>query len=65
MRETGTGIAEQEVPHLFKRFHRIEDARGRTFEGSGMGLAPVQELAELHGAAVRAESIYGKGCRSS
>jgi PAS domain S-box-containing protein len=61
--DTGTGVPEHELPHLFERFHRIESARGRTFEGSGIGLALVQELAKLHGGTVRAESIYGKGSR--
>jgi PAS domain S-box-containing protein len=61
--DTGTGIAEHELPHVFDRFHRIEGARGRTFEGSGIGLSLVQELTKLHGGTVRAESVYGKGSR--
>ena len=59
--DTGTGIAEDELPRLFERFHRIEGARGRTFEGSGIGLALVQELAKLHGGDVKVASTYGKG----
>ena len=43
--------------------HRIAGARGRTFEGSGIGLALVAELARLHGGAVRAESEEGRGSR--
>ena len=54
--DTGTGIPAHEVPRLFERFHRVEGARGRTHEGSGIGLALVQELAKLHGGSVRAES---------
>jgi PAS domain S-box-containing protein len=61
IRDTGTGIPESEMPRLFERFHRVEGARGRTFEGSGIGLALVQELAKLHGGTVRAESDYGRG----
>jgi PAS domain S-box-containing protein len=61
--DTGTGIPEHELPHLFERFHRIEHARGRTFEGSGIGLALVQELVKLHGGSVRVESTYGVGSR--
>src|SRR5262249_46914034 len=49
VRDTGTGIPAQELPHLFERFHRVAGARGRTFEGSGIGLALIQELARLHG----------------
>ena len=43
--DTGTGVPEAELPRLFERFHRVEGARGRTFEGTGIGLALVQELA--------------------
>jgi PAS domain S-box-containing protein len=59
--DTGTGIPPQDLPHLFKRFHRVEGARGRTYEGSGIGLALVQELVLLHGGDVHAESELGKG----
>jgi len=45
VRDTGTGIPPDELAHLFKRFHRVRGATGRTFEGSGIGLALVQELA--------------------
>jgi signal transduction histidine kinase len=47
--ETGTGIPADELPRLFERFHRVEGAKGRTYEGSGIGLALVQELTRLHG----------------
>ncbi|MDB5863498.1 MAG: putative Histidine kinase [Betaproteobacteria bacterium] len=63
VRDTGTGIAEHELPRIFDRFHRIEGARGRTLEGSGIGLALVQELAKLHRGTVRAESTPGVGSR--
>jgi PAS domain S-box-containing protein len=61
IRDTGTGIPEHELPLLFDRFHRVEGARGRTHEGTGIGLALVLELTHLHGGTVRAESIYGAG----
>ncbi len=61
VRDTGVGIAAEELPRLFDRFHRIENSRSRTHEGSGIGLALVLELVKLHGGAVRAESTYGKG----
>ncbi len=61
VRDTGTGIPEQELPRLFDRFHRIEGARGRSYEGSGIGLALVQELVRLHGGSVRVESKMGRG----
>jgi PAS domain S-box-containing protein len=61
VRDTGTGIAAHELPRLFERFHRIEGALGRTFEGSGIGLALVQELTKLHGGALTVESLEGQG----
>jgi PAS domain S-box-containing protein len=63
VRDTGIGIAADEIPRLFERFHRIESARGRTHEGSGIGLALVQELVKLHGGTVAAESTVGQGTR--
>src|SRR6185437_370911 len=48
VRDTGIGIPEHEMPRLFDRFHRVEGARGRTHEGTGIGLALVQELVRLH-----------------
>jgi signal transduction histidine kinase len=59
--DTGVGIPAQELPHLFERFHRVEGTRGRSYEGSGIGLALVQELARLHGGMVTAQSQLGKG----
>jgi PAS domain S-box-containing protein len=61
VRDTGTGIPAEEIPKLFERFHRVAGARGRTHEGSGIGLALVQELARLHGGSVSVETVYGAG----
>ncbi len=61
VRDTGTGIPAEEMPRLFERFHRVEGSRGRTQEGSGIGLALVRELVRLHGGEVRAESACGVG----
>ena len=61
VRDTGVGIAAKDLPQLFERFHRVTDARGRTYEGSGIGLALVQELVKLHGGTVRVESEPGVG----
>ena len=59
--DTGTGIPGAELSHLFERFHRVKGARGRSYEGSGIGLALVQELVKLHGGDVRVRSEVGKG----
>jgi PAS domain S-box-containing protein len=61
IRDTGTGIPPAELPHLFERFRRVEGARGRSFEGSGIGLALVHELVKLHGGDVRVSSELGRG----
>jgi PAS domain S-box-containing protein len=61
VRDTGTGIAENEIPHLFERFRRIENARRRTHEGSGIGLALVHELVNMHGGKIEVQSRPGKG----
>lgn len=61
VRDTGTGIPAEELPHLFERFHRVQGARARTHEGSGIGLALVQELVKLHGGTVRCASVVGEG----
>ena len=61
--DTGVGIPEAELTRLFERFHRVKGAKSRTQEGTGIGLALVQELVSLHGGAVRIESEEGKGSR--
>ena len=61
VKDTGTGIPASELPHVFERFHRVEGARGRTIEGTGIGLALVRELVKLHGGTISVESEVGKG----
>ena len=61
VRDTGIGIAEHEIPKLFERFHRIEGVQGRSYEGSGIGLALVHELVKLHGGRIAVESTPGVG----
>ncbi|HEY9612355.1 PAS domain S-box protein [Allocoleopsis sp.] len=61
IRDTGTGIPAEEMPHLFERFHRVEGARGRTYEGSGIGLSLVQELVKLHGGTIQVSSVVDQG----
>ncbi len=59
--DTGIGIPATELPKLFERFYRVAGAQGRSFEGSGIGLALVQELVRLHGAEIAVESEVGRG----
>ncbi len=61
--DTGTGIPPEELPRLFDRFHRVEGAKGRSFEGSGIGLALVKELVAQHGGQIAVESELGVGSR--
>src|SRR2546425_5226234 len=59
--DSGVGIPEAEVPRLFDRFHRVKGAKSRTHEGTGIGLALVQELIRAHGGKMRVESREGRG----
>jgi len=61
VRDTGAGIPPDEIPRMFERFHRVAQTQGRTHEGTGIGLALVQELVKLHGGEVKVESALGKG----
>ncbi|GAB1544741.1 hypothetical protein NUACC21_74170 [Scytonema sp. NUACC21] len=61
VRDTGIGIPDSELPHVFERFHRVKGARGRTHEGSGIGLSLVQELVKLHGGTIQVSSIVNEG----
>ncbi|WP_373991767.1 ATP-binding protein [Duganella sp. BuS-21] len=59
--DSGTGIPHDQLPHLFERFHRVEGARSRSHEGSGIGLALVHDLVALHGGQIGVESALGRG----
>ena len=61
VRDTGVGIPEEELPRLFERFHRVPNTRCRTHEGSGIGLALVQELVRLHAGTIHVESKVNHG----
>jgi len=61
VRDTGVGIPEEHRERVFERFHRIDGVQARTYEGTGIGLALVQELMKLHGGSVRVESALGQG----
>jgi len=61
VRDTGLGIPEHALPHLFERFYRVEGMDGRTHEGSGIGLALVQELVRLHDGEITVSSQIGQG----
>jgi signal transduction histidine kinase len=60
VRDSGAGISREFLPHVFDRFRQAESASTRSHSGLGLGLAIVRHLVDLHGGAVRAESL-GKG----
>ncbi|SCL30461.1 Signal transduction histidine kinase [Micromonospora nigra] len=59
--DTGVGILPEEMPHVFERFHRVPGVRARTHEGTGIGLALVRELVEMHGGRVEVRSRVDEG----
>ncbi|WP_341527163.1 response regulator [Nostoc sp. UHCC 0302] len=61
VQDTGIGIVQEQIPHLFERFRQAEGSENRSYEGSGLGLALVKELVELHGGSISLESVYGQG----
>jgi signal transduction histidine kinase len=61
VRDTGSGIPAAELPKVFERFHRVEGVQGRSYEGTGIGLALIQELVRLHGGSIGVESEIGAG----
>jgi PAS domain S-box-containing protein len=61
VRDTGVGIPADQLARIFERFHRVENVRARTYEGTGIGLALVEELVKFHRGSVHVESALGAG----
>jgi signal transduction histidine kinase len=61
--DTGPGIAEAELPHIFDRFYRTDRARSRGHGGAGLGLAIAKRLVEAQGGTITVESKEGQGAR--
>lgn len=59
--DTGAGIPEEALSHIFERFYRADPSRNRDSGGSGLGLSIAQWIAEMHGAEIGAESTEGHG----
>ncbi|WP_342088667.1 ATP-binding protein [Dyadobacter sp. OTU695] len=59
--DSGVGIPAHELPHMFERFHRVQNSAGRTYEGTGIGLSLTRELIGLHGGTIGVESTEGMG----
>lgn len=61
VRDTGMGVPDEEVPHLFSRFYRSRRVGQSTIPGAGLGLAVVKEIVSLHGGEVTVQSREGEG----
>jgi len=59
--DTGTGIPEDSLGHIFERFYRVDKARSRASGGSGLGLAIVRSMVERNHGSIQVESVFGKG----
>jgi two-component system, OmpR family, sensor histidine kinase BaeS len=59
--DTGSGIDPEQLPHLFHRFYRTDEARDRNSGGMGLGLAIAKEFVSVHGGSIEAESLLGEG----
>ena len=61
VKDTGLGIAPEELGHVFRRFWRSPNSLSQKFSGTGIGLAICRRLVELHGGKISAESQLGQG----
>lgn len=59
--DTGMGIAEENLPNIFNRFYRTDDARAQFTGGTGLGLAIVKSIVDLHGGTISVTSKVAKG----
>ena len=61
VKDTGIGIPEDAIPHLFERFYRVDKARSRETGGTGLGLAITRSVVLMHHGAIRVDSVEGEG----
>jgi len=63
VRDTGAGIAAEDLPYVFERFYRADKSRSRGTGGVGLGLTIAKQLVEMHGGTIGVESEIGQGTR--
>ncbi|HLI51838.1 MAG TPA: ATP-binding protein, partial [Thermomicrobiaceae bacterium] len=61
VRDSGLGIPEKDLSHLFDRFYRVDQARSRALGGTGLGLPIARALVEAHGGTITVTSALGRG----
>ena len=61
IKDTGVGIPEESISHLFERFYRVDKARARKSGGSGLGLSIVRNMVERNGGTISVSSVFGEG----
>ncbi|KAI8910732.1 histidine kinase-like ATPase [Powellomyces hirtus] len=59
--DTGVGIPQKDIPLIFDRFHRVESSKGRSYEGTGIGLSLVREIVQFHSGFIAVRSLEGTG----
>ena len=65
IRDSGPGIASEDLPRVFDRFYRVDPSRSRATGGAGLGLTIARQLVEAHGGAIKVESVPGEGATFS
>ncbi len=61
--DSGIGMEQEEVERIFDRFYKVDIARARNVEGSGLGLSIVKKIVELHHGEISVESVKGEGTK--
>jgi signal transduction histidine kinase len=59
--DEGIGVKPEDMPKLFQEFSQVDSSSSRRAQGTGLGLALCKKFVEMHGGAIGAESVFGKG----